>query len=151
MKSAKLVLDIIAANSISSTQRQFRHDGNTLGASHYRVAIYLLQSVLNHVGQLVSGSRTFKLNCRIETRRIITGTRQGQLTFRSNANVTPTFHRHHLHSPSGSYLGRSAAATTRLESIHSWTRGEVSWCNARYLSLLFVNRAQRDSTPAIRV
>lgn len=85
-----------------------------------RVTIYLLRSIPNHVGQLVSGSRTFKLNCRIETRRIIGGTRQGQLTFRSNANATPTFHRHHLHSPSGSHLGRSAAATTRLESIHSW-------------------------------
>ncbi|XP_050446019.1 uncharacterized protein LOC126848823 [Cataglyphis hispanica] len=67
--------------------------------------------------QLVSGSCTFKLNCRIEVRRIIGGTGQGQLTFRSNANATPTFHHHHLHSPAGTYLGRGAAAATRLEGI----------------------------------
>lgn len=130
--------------------QQFRHDDNVLSHRAKRrtisVTIYLLQSVLNHVGQLVSGLRTFKLNCRIETRRIIAGTRQGQLTFRSNADAIPTFHHHHLHSPSGSYLGRSAAATTRLESIHSWTRGEASWRNARYLSLLFVRTSRQPST-----
>lgn len=110
-----------------------------------RVTIYLLRSVLNHVRQLVSGSRTFELNCRIETRRIIAETRQGQLTLRNNANATSTFHHHHLHSPSGFHLGRGAAATTRLESIHSWSRGEASWRNARYLSLLFVRTSRQSS------
>lgn len=97
----------------------------------------------NHVGQLVSGLCTFKLSCRIEIRRIIAGTGQEQLTFRS-ANATPTFHHHHLHNPAGTYLGRSAAAATRLE--YSWTRGDVSWCTARCSSLLFVRISRQPST-----
>lgn len=97
----------------------------------------------NHVGQLVSGLCTFKLSCRIEIRRIIAGTGQGQLTFRS-ANATPTFHHHHLHNPTGTYLGRGAAAATRLE--YSWTRGDVSWCSVRCSSLLFVRISRQPST-----
>lgn len=90
----------------------------------------------NHVGQLVSSSCTIKLNCRIETCRII-GMGQGQLTFRSNANTVLTFHHHHLHSPFGTHLERSTAATTRLESIHSWTCHGVSWRSVRYVLLYF--------------
>lgn len=137
--------------------QQFCHDDNILSHHAKRrtisVTIYLLQSVLNHVGQLVSGLRTFKLNCRIETRRIIAGTRQGQLTFRSNANVTPTFHHHHLHSLSGTYLGRSAAATTRLESIRGHAvrhHGAMRDTSLYFSSEPLVSRA-RHSIPAIRV
>lgn len=86
----------------------------------------------------------FKLNCRIEVRRIIAGTGQGQLTFRSNANAKPTFHHHHLHSPAGTYLGRGAAAATRLEAI----RGHAVTLHGAVRdvpSLLFVGISRQPS------
>jgi len=103
---------------------------------------------------LISGLRTFKLNCRIKIRRIIAGTRQGQLTFRSNANATPTFHHHHLHNPSRSHLGQSAAATTRLESIRGHAvkhHGAIRGTSLYFSSEPLVSRARRNSIPAIRV
>jgi len=98
----------------------------------------------NYVGQSVSSSCTIKLNCRIETCRI-SGMGQGQLTFRSNANAVLTFHHHHLHSPFGTHVERSAAAATRLENIHSWTCRGISWRIVRCPSLLFVRPSHRSS------
>lgn len=116
--------------------------------------MYLFTIHFNHVGQLVSGSCTFKLNCRIEARRIIAGMGQGQLTFRSNANATLTFHHHHLHNPAETYLGRDAAAATRLESIRGHAvslHGAVRDAPLYFSSEPLVSRARHDSIPAIRV
>lgn len=87
-----------------------------------------------------------KLSYRNAWSRVIGRTERGQLTFR--AMRASTFHRHHLHNPFGTHLGRSAAATTRLETIHSWTRGGASWRSARdmLLSLLFARNFSSESS-----
>lgn len=79
-------------------------------------------------------SHTLKLNYRIEVScRIIVRTGQGQLTFRSNVTPCRLSTIIIYTALPAAISGRGAAATTRLESIHPWTRGSgASWHNARY-------------------
>lgn len=77
-------------------------------------------------------------------------TRQGQLTFRSNA--TPTF-RHHLHSPSRSYLVKRSCNHLSREYSFVDTRhhGAMRDTSLYFSSEPLVSRTRRNSIPAIRV